>query len=88
MEKLKSWLRDWLGVTNKEYVLGILAESFFTDQVNELKQRIQDLEDAYPGYKQAKEEADAKPEPIVQGFVPFSKRKRTWERDHRRTEKK
>ncbi len=53
-------------------------------ELAELKERIQDLEDAFPGYKQAKEEADAKPEPLVEGFMPFSQRKRKFERDHRK----
>jgi len=59
------------------------------DSIDELKQRIEDLESAYPDYKKAKAEADEKKAgDIVPGFTPFTQRKRRWEAEHRKPQKK
>jgi hypothetical protein len=91
MEKLKQGLRKWLGLETTVHVgAAMVLEAYVKDQfspgMEELRQRIADLEDAYPDYNKAKEkaEADQKNE-VVPGFRPFSQRKRGWENAHRKT---
>jgi len=81
-EQVKEVMRDLLKL-NDERIAELQAA------IDEQKQRIDDLESAYPDYKKAKAKADdEKANEIVPGFTPFTQRKRQWEATRRRPQKK
>lgn len=95
MEKVRQWLRKWLGIEHLEMKCNNAntanADNWLiqVDLVNELQGKVADLEAAYPDYKKAKAEADErKGKEIVPGFRPFSQRKREWEASRRKQPEK